>query len=335
MTSLMNRTSEIARMASTSAISAVMRAFIHDMQDVGTLCKTVRMVLPQSYKAVQRGLRREFDIRGVQYSVTEWGDRSAPLFFYLHGWGDTGSTFQFVVDALSRAWHVVAPDWRGFGHSSVECTSYWFPDYLADLHELLAIYSSDRPARIVGHSMGANIAGLYAGTMPERVQALVNVEGFGLADSDPADAPKRYRQWIDEAHAVPAFTRYADWQALAARIAKRNPRMNAAQADFVAREWGAECGHGRVELRADPRHKLPNPVLYRRAEAEACWQAITADVLLVTGARSALAERFAAQGGASCPGDRTVVIDGAGHMPHFESPSDLAAAIESFLSKYL
>ena len=180
MTSLMNRTSEIARMASTSAISAVMRAFIHDMQDVGTLCKTVRMVLPQSYKAVQRGLRREFDIRGVQYSVTEWGDRSAPLFFYLHGWGDTGSTFQFVVDALSRAWHVVAPDWRGFGHSSVECTSYWFPDYLADLHELLAIYSSDRPARIVGHSMGANIAGLYAGTMPERVQALVNVEGFGL-----------------------------------------------------------------------------------------------------------------------------------------------------------
>lgn len=305
------------------------------MQDVGTLCKTVRMVLPQSYKAVQRSQRREFDIRGVQYSVTEWGDRSAPLFFYLHGWGDTGSTFQFVVDALSRAWHVVAPDWRGFGHSSVECTSYWFPDYLADLHELLAIYSSDRPARIVGHSMGANIAGLYAGTMPERVQALVNVEGFGLADSDPADAPKRYRQWIDEAHAVPAFTRYADWQALAARIAKRNPRMNAAQADFVAREWGAECGHGRVELRADPRHKLPNPVLYRRAEAEACWQAITADVLLVTGERSALAERFAAQDGASCPGDRTVVIDGAGHMPHFESPSDLAAAIESFLSKYL
>ena len=305
------------------------------MKEVGTLCKTVHMKLPHIYKGERRGRRREFDIRGVRVGVTEWGNSSAPLFVYLHGWADTGATFQFVVDALNTDWHIVAPDWRGFGRSTVESTSYWFPDYLADLHELLAIYSPEQPARIVGHSMGANIAGLYAGTMPERVRALVNIEGFGLADSDPAAAPMRYRQWIEAAQSVPAFTRYADFQALAGRIARRNPRMSAAQAEFVAREWGAEREDGQVELRADPRHKLPNPVLYRRAEAVACWKAIEADVLLVTGGASDLASRFGRIAGASCPGEQTVVIDDAGHMLHFEAPKELATVIEAFLSKYL
>ena len=305
------------------------------MKDVGTLCKTVHMKLSHFYKAERRGRRREFDIRGVKYGVTEWGNSSAPLFVYLHGWADTGATFQFVVDALNADWNIVAPDWRGFGRSTVESTSYWFPDYLADLHELLAIYSPDQPARIVGHSMGANIAGLYAGTMPERVRALVNIEGFGLADSDPADAPMRYRQWIEAAQSVPAFTRYPDFQVLARRIAKRNPLMSAAQAEFVAREWSTDREDGQVELRADPRHKLPNPVLYRRAEAEACWKAIRADVLLVTGGASDLKTHFGSIAGASCPGDQTVVIDGAGHMLQFEAPAELATVIEEFLSKYL
>lgn len=305
------------------------------MQVVGTLCKTVCMKLSHSYKVRRRGRRRKIDIRGVQYNVTEWGDASAPLFIYLHGWADTGTTFQFVADALNMDWHIVAPDWRGFGRSMADCTSYWFPDYLADLHELLEIYSPDQPASIVGHSMGGNIAALYAGTMPERVRAIVNVEGFGLVDSDPANAPLRYRQWIEAGHAVPAFSVYPDVHALTTRIAKRNPLMSVAQAGFVARAWSIETGDGRIELRADPRHKLPNPVLYRRAEAEACWKAIKADTLLVKGGTSDLARRFDSVDGISCPGDETVVIDGVGHMPHFEAPLKLANIIEAFLIKYL
>ena len=79
-------------------------------------------------------------IRGVDYHVNEWGDTGQPLIVYLHGWGDAGSTLQFVVDALSRDWHVIAPDWRGFGRTNSRASSYWFPDYLADLDCLLAKY---------------------------------------------------------------------------------------------------------------------------------------------------------------------------------------------------
>ena len=279
------------------------------------------------YKPIRSARRRSLDIRQVRYNVTEWGDPDAPTFFYLHGWADAGSTFQFVVDALRGDWHVVAPDWRGFGDSTVDCTSYWFPDYLADLHALLDVYTPGEPARIVAHSMGANVGGLYAGTMPERVSAFVNVEGFGLQDSDPGDAPQRYRQWLEQLWAPSVFMTYPDVASLAERIAKRNPRLSPAQADFVARVWGRVEEDGRVELRADPKHKLPNPVLYRRAEASACWDAITAAVLLVSGGASDFLSGEAA-------GER-VEIEGAGHMLHFDAPAELAGVIEAFLIKYL
>ena len=287
------------------------------------------------YELIRKGTRRSLDIRRVRYSVTEWGDPAAPTFFYLHGWGDAGATFQFVVDALQNDWHVVAPDWRGFGRSVVECSSYWFPDYLADLHALLEVYSPAEPVRLVGHSMGANIGGLYAGTMPERVRAFVNVEGFGLTDSEPDAAPRRYRQWLEQSQDLPTFTRYADRHAFAAKILQRNPQMSAAQADFVAGVWGVAQADGQFELRADVRHKLPNPVLYRRAEAEACWRAITADVLLVSGGASQFALNAGQQESSVWPDAETVEIAGAGHMLHFETPHELAAVIEAFFSKYL
>ncbi len=275
------------------------------------------------------------DVRQVCYNVTEWGDPDAPTIVYLHGWGDTGSTFQFVVDALQKDWHVVAPDWRGFGRTVVECSSYWFPDYLADLHALLDVYSPGEPVQLIGHSMGANVGGLYAGSMPERVSTFVNIEGFGLNEPEPGAAPQRYRQWIERMEVQPRFSVYDDRRALAGRIAKRNPGMSVAQADFVAGEWASEQEDGRFVLRADARHKLPNPVLYRRVEAQACWRAISADVLLVSGDASDFALSGAEREADTWRGAERIEIPGAGHMLHFEVPTELATAIEAFLNKHL
>jgi pimeloyl-ACP methyl ester carboxylesterase len=269
-------------------------------------------------------------IRGVDYCVNEWGDSDAPLFFYLHGWADMGSTFQFVVDALKSRWRVIAPDWRGFGRTSQRSHAYWFPDYLADLHELLGVYSPDEPVRLVGHSMGANVCSLYAGAMPERVSAIVNVEGFGLSDSDPNDAPGRYREWLEASQATPEFSSYPEFADLATRIRKRSPGLSEARADFVVREW-ASNENGVVQLRADPNHKLPNAVLYRRAEAEACWRNISAAMLLVSGASSPFAEQFGGVESLPFPLGQSCTIPAAGHMIHFEAPELLAAEIEAFL----
>ncbi len=276
-------------------------------------------------------------LRGVDYSVLEWGDIDAPLIVWLHGWGDCAATCQFVVDALDAGSSVIAPDFRGFGHSRASVASYWFPDYLADLDALLSIYSPDRPVALVGHSMGANVAGLFAGTMPERVSAFVNVEGFGLADSDPDGAPARYREWIEAGRSPSGFSEYPSYAALADRVAKRNPAMDRPHAEFVARAWAVEEA-GQIRLLADPLHRLPNPVLFRRAESEACWRRVSAPVLLVMGGDSPFAKGADPRLDASplpFPEVESVTIPGVGHMLHFEAPETLARHIETFLSAHL
>lgn len=289
------------------------------------------------YRARRTVRTTRIAIRGVDYAVHEWGRQGSRLLLCLHGWGDTGRSFQFLADELGDDWHVVAPDWRGFGDSGQSRGPYWFPDYLADLHALLNRYAPGAPADILGHSMGGNVAGLYAGVFPERVRAFVNVEGFGLLDADPADAPDRYRDWIERESAGPEFSTYPDYEALAAKIRRRSPRMSLPAARFVARAWGREAG-GRVELKADPAHRLPNAVLYRRAEAEACWRRVTAPVLMLGGGASSLRDRGHAHDGPfdfALPFPTAVerTIEAAGHMLHFEAPGELARACEDFLGE--
>jgi pimeloyl-ACP methyl ester carboxylesterase len=275
-------------------------------------------------------------VRGVDYQVNEWGEKSKPLLVLLHGWNDTGSSFQFFVDALQKNWFVIAPDWRGFGESNCRAQSYWFPDYIADLDVLLDLYSPEEPARLVGHSMGANVAGMYAGIMPERVAAFVNVEGFGLPESDPDNAPAHYRRWIEASRDMQPYSTYQNFEELAARLRKSNPRMTADKALFVAKLWAMEEGDGTVELRADPAHRLPNAVQYRRSEARACWEKITAPVLVVKGTESEFFSRAVTQAGPeeidAFTAAESVEIAGAGHMVHFEQPDGLASAIEGFLT---
>jgi len=273
-------------------------------------------------------------IRGVDYCINEWGDADAPLMFYLHGWADTGSTFQFVVDALASGWRVIAPDWRGFGRTRHRSHAYWFPDYLADLHAILNVYSPADPVRLVGHSMGANVCSLYAGAIPERVSAIVNIEGFGLSDSDPNDAPERYRAWLLASESTPVFSSYPEFSSLAQRIRKRSPALSEAQANFVAREWAQE-DNGAVILRADPNHKLPNAVLYRRLEAEACWRNISAAMLLISGATSPFSEQGGGASALPFPNSQSVTIPAVGHMIHFEAPELLAVEIDRFMQKTL
>jgi pimeloyl-ACP methyl ester carboxylesterase len=276
------------------------------------------------------------DVRGVRYHILEWGDRDKPPLVLLHGWGDCAASFQFLVDELQQDRFVVAPDWRGFGRSHNRGNGYWFPDYIADLDVLLTHYLEDAPARLLGHSMGANVAGLFAGIFPERVASFINVEGFGLADGDPANAPENYRRWITESRTMPAYAEYKTFEALAARILKRNPAMSPDRARYVAEQWAVRRDDGAIELRADPAHKLPNAVLYRRAEAEACWREVTADVLLVVGEDTdftAAAKSWIDPDESAHPfrNEKTAVIPGCGHMVHFEQPARLASAVEEFL----
>ncbi|MDO8932958.1 MAG: alpha/beta hydrolase [Rhodocyclaceae bacterium] len=266
-----------------------------------------------------------------------WGDAAAPKLFLLHGWGDVSASFQFVVDALRRDWRVIAPDWRGFGWSQWNGDAYWFPDYIADLDAALEHYSPDAPVRLVGHSMGGNVATLYAGIRPGRVAGIVNLEGFGLKPTAPADAPERFDKWLEQLRSAPGFRSYPDRAAFAARLRYDNPRLTPARAEFLAGHL-AEDADGGVRIAADPCHRWVNPVLYRIEEMRACWRRVTAPMLWVRGADSAFMREYIAgeddfRARLACFADaREVTLNECGHNLHHDRPEDVARLIEEFFT---
>jgi pimeloyl-ACP methyl ester carboxylesterase len=287
--------------------------------------------------------RSEFiTVRGLRTHVRHWGRNGAPKIFMLHGWMDMSASFQFVVDSLQGDWHVIAPDWRGFGLTErVQGDTYWFPDYVADLDFILDHYARGEPVNLLGHSMGGNVAGIYAGARPGRVGKLINLEGFGLPDSKPEQWPGRLAQWMDELRERPQMRGYASLEEVAARLQKTNPRLPAERAAFLAQHWAAQDATGEWFILGDPAHKQHGPLLYHVEEVLACWQRITAPVLWVEADDTNMWRWMGPKEEARAEVDRRLghlarvtprMMPDAGHMLHHDQPALLASMIEEFLN---
>jgi len=312
--------------------------------------------MPEPTYRARRPSRSHFiTARGLRHHLRLWGDASLvtpgrPPLLMLHGWMDVSASFQFVVDELTQDRYVIAPDSRGFGLTDTPPGgSYWFPDYLADLDALLdALFfepgTGTTAIDLLGHSMGGNVVMMYAGIRPERIRRLINLEGFGMPETRPAQAPGRYLQWLDELK-VPARLRpYDSLQGVAERLRKTNPLLAPERAAWLAPHWSrrelAADGSEAFHLLADPAHKRVNPVLYQKAEALACWERITAPLLWVEGDQTDVSKWWGHRYPRSdfdarlsvVPQVTKQLLSPAGHMLHHDQPQALAAALEAFLA---
>jgi len=282
--------------------------------------------------------RSEFiRVRELRYHIRRWGDPAAPKVLLLHGFLDVSATWQPVAEGLLPRYQVLAPDFRGFGHTEWPADGYWFPDYVGDLEVIADHYSAGEPVLLVGHSMGAQIASLYAGLRPARVKKLVCLDGLFLPDMEASLAPRRFRRWLDELKDLPLQKSYASFEELAERVRKAHPDLPGERADFVARCWGREDGSGRITLCADPKHRLAGPGLYRAEESLAVWREITAPTLFVDAGlsqfRKAISPEETARRRACFRDLRAVTVERGTHMLHFSAPAETARAIAAFLEK--
>jgi pimeloyl-ACP methyl ester carboxylesterase len=297
---------------------------------------------------VKRPFKSEFiPVRGLQYHVQVWGEPAAhktPLVM-VHGWMDVAASYQFVVDALHADHYVIAPDWRGFGQTAVpDVDHFWFPDYLADLDFLLDHYAPGQAINLVGHSMGGNIVMLYAGVRPERIRRLINLEGFGMPATVPAQAPGRYARWMDELKALRQGERdmrsYPSLEGVAQRLIKTNPRLSQDKAHWLASHWAREAAPGQWQILGHPAHKITNAQLYRVDEVQEIFKRITAPVLSVEAADNSMDLWWKGSYGLpefherskAVPQLETAHIANAGHMLHHDQPEQLAALIERFIA---
>jgi pimeloyl-ACP methyl ester carboxylesterase len=267
---------------------------------------------------------------------------------------DTSATFQFLVDSLEKEWHVVAPDLRGFGHTEFgreSTTGYWFHDYLADLDLLLDTISPNAPVNLLGHSLGGNIACVYAGVRPARVRRLISLDGFGVPRGNAEQAPGKVAKWLDAVRAGEVLRPYLTLDAVAQRLIKNDRFLSADKAAWLAAQWTSPLPDGSFQLRADTAHKLPFPTVYRLEETLAIFRQVTAPTLWVGAAESQISQWLGY--GRDNPNEmgreslhtpeflerleaftsmKFEYVEQASHMLHHDRPEHVAALIEPFLA---
>ena len=114
-------------------------------------------------------------VNGVKMFYREAGPRDAPVILLLHGFPSSSRMFATLIPLLSGRFHLIVPDYPGFGHSDApapEEFSYTF-DHLADCVEKFVDHLNITRYAIYLQDYGGPIGFRLAVAHPERVTALI------------------------------------------------------------------------------------------------------------------------------------------------------------------
>jgi pimeloyl-ACP methyl ester carboxylesterase len=114
-------------------------------------------------------------VGGVSLAVQEWPGKG-PAVVCLHGLTANHTCFARMADILAPGSRLIAYDLRGRGDSDKPAQGYSLEAHCQDLRGLLDHFGL-RTATILGHSLGAHIAVVFAARAPERVSRLILVDG--------------------------------------------------------------------------------------------------------------------------------------------------------------
>ena len=155
---------------------------------------------------------RTTDINGVEVFYREAGDPGAQTLLLLHGFPTSSTQYQPLIDHLADRFHLVAPDYPGFGYTEPLEGATTF-ERLADVLEAFVdAVGLDRYALYV-FDFGAPVGFRLATRHPERVDALViqngNAYEAGIGPNLAGLAP----YWEDRGAAEPAVRAFLQLEA--------------------------------------------------------------------------------------------------------------------------
>jgi pimeloyl-ACP methyl ester carboxylesterase len=256
---------------------------------------------------------------------------------------DHGRAFDLLAPLLAARFRVIAIDARGHGESEW-CDSYpWITIVLDIVHVLRAL---DRPACLVGHSMGGGLAIDAALLAPDLVRQLVVVDGFGPppegfvvpgVSEDRRSTPERLAAFLDarrDAGTAAGVSRvYPSLDALAERRRSQNPRLTLAWLRYFVFHGARRTARGwvwKADLRA-ARGFSP----WKAEWLGPSWRHLRAPMLAVTGSEAdtwgPLPEPILAARLAHVPRLARATVPDAGHFPHMEQPGATAELLLDFL----
>jgi len=283
-----------------------------------------------------------FTSQRLRLRFTAWGDPAHPPLILLHGGRDHARSWDgFAASAAQRYW-IIAPDLRGHGGSEwVSDGAYAIEDHLLDLAELIDHLNIPR-AGLMGHSLGGNVALRFTCLFPDRVAALIAIEGLGPAPDQALREDRKDRldalvTWIGERRKVQSRSLrvYTDLDEATARLRAINPSLREDVARHLAEHGTMRVEGGGISFRFDPGVIVDAPFDLTLADKHLLWSRASAPVLLVYGADSWASDPARDGRLAKFANARSILLPGAGHWVHLDQPDAFATAAMAFLDKAL
>jgi len=279
-------------------------------------------------------------VNGLRLYVHRFRDEAAPpsglTIVLLHGFMDSGATWDMVAPTLARAGHdVVAPDLRGFGLSdNVGAGGYYhFPDYVADLAELVDALAPRRLA-VVGHSLGGTVAALYAGAHADRVERLALLEGTGPIATEPSVAVDRMQAWLRTLREVPRQPKtLTSLQEAVERLGLHHPRVPREVIESRAKLLTRADDAGRLFWAYDPLHRTTAPTPFNAEAFKEFLHRVDCPTLVVSGGPMGWHPPDEAQRVACLRHAIPFELPTAGHMMHWTDPTALANRLAQFFGE--
>ena len=275
------------------------------------------------------------DIEGgrIAYDVTG----SGPLVVLSHGIGDRRQAYRFLAPMLAQAgYRVASADLRGHGESSMGWKSVTGKDAISRTDiagDLLALIRHlGGQAVIVGHSISGGAATIAAAQAPDLVSGIVEINPFTKTQKLHVGALlriRRYRRGLSLLMGTQLFRSPWIWMRY---LDAAYPAKPADYAEYMAALAAKLREPGRMAEFMKTGKSTP-------ADAGAQLANVTVPALVIMGTLDPDFADPRAEGDAivaAMPSGlgTVVMVEGAGHYPHAQSPDQVAALVIPFLKEH-
>lgn len=279
-----------------------------------------------------RPAQLQFSINGMNFAAQAWGNTDGLPVIALHGWLDNSASFYALAPRLHNL-YIVALDMAGHGRSShrpgVGPYNIW-----EDVSEIFAIADTlgwDKFA-LLGHSRGGIVAGLAAGTFPERITHVALIEGLLPEPVQAENAPQQLANSIKEtrAQAGKARTVYPDLAtAITARERGLFPLSPGAARALTER--GLTSTQSGLQWGTDQRLLLPSAIKLLPEQFSAFIKRIAAPTILIL-AHEGMPKIHPsyAKKAAMFPHIKITFLPGGHHLHMEKEVDEVAAALSVF-----
>jgi pimeloyl-ACP methyl ester carboxylesterase len=276
-----------------------------------------------------------YESQRIRLHYNIWGDpgNGKPPLVLIHGGQDHSRNWDSVAERLEDRYTIYAPDLRGHGDSGWAIGGmYSIPEFTLDIATLANMI--DGKLTIIGHSLGGAVAAQYAGTVPDRIEKLVSVEGWGPPMQEHVPAHKRMRDWIGHMHDVERRQprRYQTIEDATKRMLEANSFLTPEMARHLTIHGANRNEDGTYTWKFDNSVRIRSPYEFNLDDAMVIWSQIAAPTLLVKGAQSWAVDPEKTGRADVIRNHKSVIIEKAGHWVYHDRLDEFMRHIEEFLA---